>query len=426
MSAQRLIYNLFYPLALWGARVSSLFLPKMREAIRGRAGYQERWDALRASSRDASVWFHVASVGEFEQARPVISAIKQKHPDTPVIVTFSSPSGYHFWKKREKAEGGVIAFADYLPFDRARTMRYCLDAAKPRLLVFVKFDLWPNLIWEARARGVPVALIDATLSPSSQRLSKAGRWFYAALYGDISPILAISEEDAARFRESAPGHTRVEVCGDTRFDRVMERWNARARDVLPLADDGAMTLIAGSTWPPDEARLLPALTRLAREVPTLRAVIVPHEPLPSHVEPLRRWALDNGLSVRTTSEKGADLSARVVIVDTVGVLAEAYAHAQVAYVGGAFSTGVHSVIEPAIAGLPVVFGPRHDNSFEAVQLIERGAATTVDNEEETYAALKHYLTNEAARRDAGAAATTYVKSQLGATQKCMAALSAYL
>ncbi len=413
-----------YPVALMGARLSSLFLPKMREAIRGRSGYQERWSSLQASLREASIWFHVASVGEFEQARPVITAIKRTHPHTPVIVTFSSPSGYHFWKKREKAEGGVIAFADYLPFDRARTMRFCLECARPRLLVFVKFDLWPNLIWEARARGIPVALIDATLSPSSKRLSKIGRWFYASLYRAIDPILAISDEDAARF-SSARNGTAVAVCGDTRFDRVMERWNARARDVLALPDDGAITLIAGSTWPPDEARLLPALARLFREVPDLRVVIVPHEPTPVHIGPLRRWALENGLSVCTTSEKDAP-TARVVLVDTVGVLAEAYAHANVAYVGGAFSTGVHSVIEPAIAGLPVVFGPRHDNSFEAGQLLERGAATSVGNDEETYLALARYLTNDAVRREAGAAANAYVSSQLGATEKCMAALSSYL
>jgi len=426
MPAQRLLYNMMYPLALVGARISSLFLPKMREAIRGRSGYQERWRTLQASLREATVWFHVASVGEFEQARPVISAIRRSHPDIPVMVTFSSPSGYHFWKRREKAEGNVIHFVDYLPFDRARTMRFCLDAARPRLLVFVKFDLWPNLIWEARARDIPVALIDATLSPSSKRLSAAGRWFYGGLYLALNPILAISAEDAARFAHSAPAHHAIAMCGDTRFDRVMERWNARARDVLPLPDDGALTLIAGSTWPPDEARLLPALTRLVREVPDLRVIVVPHEPLPAHVSTLRQWALEQGLSVRTTSETTTDLSARVVIVDTVGVLAEAYAHAHVAYVGGAFSTGVHSVIEPAIAGLPVVFGPRHDNSFEAGQLIEHGAASSAGNEEEVYLALRRYLTDEPSRRAAGSAARTYVRSQLGATEKCMAALSAYL
>ena len=426
MNAARLLYNALYPAAIVGARASSLFLPKMREAIAGRDGYRARWAALRDSLTDRPVWFHVASVGEFEQARPVISAIRRSHPGIPVMVTFSSPSGYHFARKREKAEGGAIHFIDYLPFDHARVMRLCLECANPRLLVFVKFDLWPNLIWEARDRGVPVALIDATLSPSSQRVSAVGRWFYRSLYTSLNPILAISEEDAGRFRESSPGHNGVAVTGDTRFDRVMERWNARARDVLPLPDDDALTLIAGSTWPPDEARLLPALARIAREIPALRMVLVPHEPLPDHVAALRRWAGDNALSVRATSETHANSNPRALIVDTVGVLAEAYAHADLAFVGGAFSTGVHSVIEPAIAGLPVVFGPRHDNSFEAVQLLERGAARTVRDEDDTYAALNAWLTDGGARERAGLAARAYVESQLGATQKCMAALAAYL
>jgi 3-deoxy-D-manno-octulosonic-acid transferase len=422
----RILYRFFYPLVLVIARISSLFLPKMREVFAGRRGYRARWEALARSLSTRPVWFHVASVGEFEQARPVISAVRRFRPGTPVVVTFSSPSGYQFARRREASEGRIADFIDYLPFDRARTMRYCLDAAKPRLLVFVKFDLWPNLIWEATERNVPVTLIDATLSPSSKRFSKAGRWFYGPLYRAISPILAISDEDAARFAHSAPGHAGIAACGDTRFDRVMERWNARTHGVLPLPDDGALTLIAGSTWPPDEARILPALARLADEMPTLRMVLVPHEPHPEHVASLRRWAASAELIAATTSDTGTRLSARVLIVDTVGVLAEAYAHGHVAYVGGAFSTGVHSVIEPAIAGLPVVFGPKHDNSFEAIQLLARGAATSIRTPDEAYTALHRYLSDEASRTEAGRAARTYVESQLGATEKCMAALYSYL
>jgi 3-deoxy-D-manno-octulosonic-acid transferase len=155
-------------------------------------------------------------------------------------------------------------------------------------------------------------------------------------------------------------------------------------------------------------------------------VLVPHEPLPAHVSSLRRWAQATGLQARATSENIPDPSVRVVIVDTVGVLAEAYAHAHVAYVGGAFSTGVHSVIEPAIAGLPVVCGPRFDNSFEAVQLMAAGAATSVRDEAEAYTALRRYLSDPDERARAGAAARAYVESQLGATEKCMAALARYL
>lgn len=422
MDASRILYNALYPAALAGARAAAPFVPKLREAIAGRRGWRARWDALSRELPAPPVWFHVASVGEFEQARPLISAIERDHPGIPVILTFSSPSGYHFAKRREKVGTGAIAFIDYLPFDRAASMRHCLACARPRLLVMVKFDLWPNLIWEAADRGVPMALVDATLSPSSRRLSGPGRRFYGGLYRRLGHILAISDEDAARFAACAPGHPHIAVTGDTRFDRVLERWEKRPREVLALPSDGSVTLIAGSTWPPDEARLLPALARLMKEEPSLRAVLVPHEPLPSHLEPLQRWASGNGFSARTAGAGPVPPGTRVVIVDVVGVLAEAYAGADAAYVGGAFSTGVHSVIEPAIAALPVVFGPRHDNSFEAVQLVERGAAAAITDEAGAYEALRRFLFDPAARARAGGAARAYVESQLGATEKCMAAI----
>jgi 3-deoxy-D-manno-octulosonic-acid transferase len=426
MSALRLLYNALYPAALAGARAASLFLPKVREAIAGRSGYRERWEALARDLPAAPVWFHVASVGEFEQARPVISALERTRPGLPVVVTFSSPSGFHFARRKERVGAGAIRFIDYLPFDRAATMRFCLECARPRLLVLVKFDLWPNLIWEAGARRVPMALIDATLSPSSHRLSPLGRGLYRDLYARIDRILAISEDDAARFVRSVPGHAAISVAGDTRFDRVMERWETRSRDALALPGDGRLTLIAGSTWPPDEARLLPAVARLLREREDLRFVVVPHEPLPAHVDALRRWAAGEAFSVRAAGEGPVPPATRVVVVDAVGVLAEAYAHAHVAYVGGAFSTGVHSVIEPAIAALPVVFGPRHDNSFEASQLVARGAAASIRDAGEAYTQLRRFLFDAAARERAGRAARAYVESQLGATEKCMAALSRWL
>lgn len=425
--APRIAYNALVPVAVLGAHVAGHFLPKMREAIEGRRGFRGRWEALARELTAPPVWFHVASVGEFEQARPIISALEKARPDVPVVITFSSPSGYHFAKKRETVGSGSIRFIDYLPFDTIDHMRFCLERARPRLLVFVKFDVWPNLVWEANARGVPVALVDATLSASSGRLSWPARWLYRDVYRSIDAILAISDEDAMRFRASVPKHASVSVTGDTRFDRVMERWKQRGASAFTLPAGGP-TLIAGSTWPPDEERLLPALARLLREDARIRVVLVPHEPTPAHVGPLRRWAAESGLAARVASEApdaGGD-RARIVVVDVVGVLAEAYRFADVAYVGGAFTTGVHSVIEPAIAGVPVVFGPRHDNSFEAMQLVERGAARSIRTADEAYAALRAWLSDDAARASAGRAARAYVESQLGATEKCMAALAPYL
>ena len=424
MNVPRALYNLVFPAAGALAHASAWFLPKMREAMAGRRGYRERWEALRRDLPAQPVWFHVASVGEFEQARPVISALEQTRPDVPVVLTFSSPSGYHFARRKETVGTGSVRFIDYLPLDAAHTMRFCLDCVRPRALVLVKFDIWPNLVWEASDRGIPILLIDATLSASSRRLSIAGQWLYRDVYRRIDRILAISDDDARRFAKSVPGHGRIEVTGDTRFDRVMERWRVRRDGGLDLPNDGAPTLIAGSTWPPDEVRLLPAVARLLREHAALRFVVVPHEPTPGHVERLRRWAGNEGFTAATASAGVA--GARVVIVDVVGILAEAYRAAHVAYVGGGFTTGVHSVIEPAIAGIPVLFGPRHHNSFEALQLATRGGAVPIQTADDAHAALERYLTDEAARAAAGRAARAYVESQLGATETCMAALAPYL
>jgi 3-deoxy-D-manno-octulosonic-acid transferase len=427
MSFARVAYNAALPAALAGAHVAARFLPKMRAALDGRRGFQARWESLARELKAPPVWFHVSSVGEFEQARPLISALERGHPDIPVMITFSSPSGYHFAKKRETMQSGSIRFIDYLPFDTVAHMRFCLERTRPRLLVFVKFDLWPNLVWEADALDVPVVLVDATLSASSGRLSFPARWLYRDVYRKIDAILAISDEDARRFRASVPEHASVSVTGDTRFDRVMERWQMRSASAFALPAGGP-TLIAGSTWPPDDERLLPALARLLAEDARLRAVLVPHEPTPAHVAPLVRWAADSGFAARLASDGSlsAALDVRVVIVDVVGVLAEAYRFGDLAYVGGAFTTGIHSVIEPAIAGLPVVFGPRYDNSFEAMQLVECGAARSIRSTGEAYVALRAWLGDDGARAAAGRAARDYVESQLGATEKCMAALVQYL
>jgi len=426
MSARGL-YNAVLPVALVGARVSSLFLPKVREAIAGRRGFRDRWRRLRGLEQ-RPVWFHVSSVGEFEQARPLITLLGRHHPDIPVVLTFSSPSGYHFALRRETVgEGSNLVFIDYLPADTRDNMQFCLDCVNPRALVLVKFDLWPNLIWETRRRAVGILLVDATLSSSSRRLSAPARWLYRSVYTAIDRIVAISDADARRFSDAVPEHGAIEVAGDTRFDRVMERWEQRSSTPIEYDPGDGLVLIAGSTWPSDETHFLGAARRLLDGQPSLRLIIAPHEPERHRVAELERWARDAGFTVRTvTAGPGESEEARVLIIDTVGILAEAYRLGHIAYVGGSFSTGVHSVIEPAIAGLPVVFGPRHENSWEAMQLLERGGGFCARDSEEMASRLGALVDDAALRARSGEAASAYVASQLGASEKCMAVLETFL
>jgi len=292
-------------------------------------------------------------------------------------------------------------------------------------LVFVKFDLWPNLIWAAGSKSIPTVLIDGTLSETSKRVSGLARRFYRSVYENLDRIMAIGIEDAERFLETTPDHPAVTVTGDTRFDRVLERRRQQAPLEIGFARDNRITLIAGSTWPKDEARILPALAHTLDQHQNTRLVIAPHEPAADRVAGLETWAASNGFEVSRLS-RGAGPAQRVIIVDTVGILAELYAFCDVAYIGGSFSTGVHSVIEPAIMGIPVLFGPVHHNSLEARQLLKLGGGILVTDSDQAFNSFHELVQEPRKRQVMGTAARKYVESQLGATRRCLDTISEYL
>jgi 3-deoxy-D-manno-octulosonic-acid transferase len=430
-ASQKRIYNgIVLPAAYGALSLASLFHDKLKETFAARKKIRERWQSSGVTFRERPVWFHVASVGEYEQAKPVISRLGAERPEVPVALTFTSPSGYKFAQRKEQiGDGNNIRFMEYLPFDFATNARFCLAFLDPRLLVFVKFDIWPNLIWESSRRRIPCMLIDATLSSSSHRVSSIGKRFYRAVYSDLERILAISDQDAERFSECVPDHPGISVVGDTRFDRVMERKQLSGGSALHIDTRGRFVIIAGSTWPKDEAHLLPALARLAGRQRELLIIIAPHEPTPDRVASLLGWAAKSGLEAGTVSDRDAlsgDRVAQVLVVDTIGVLAEMYRFADVAYVGGSFSTGVHSVIEPAIMGLPTIFGPVHTNSFEAIELLRRSAAFEIDSAGTVHDKLALLLGDDTLIAEMGKNARAYVESQLGATDRCMKTLVEYL
>jgi 3-deoxy-D-manno-octulosonic-acid transferase len=428
----RAIYNgVMLPLAWSGVHAAAPFRKKLREAIGGRRHVRDRWRAAAETMGSRPVWFHVASVGEYEQARPLVTRLKMSHPEVPVAISVTSPSGYGYIGRKEKLDGkNNVKFVDYLPFDFEETVRFCLAALDPRLLVFVKFDIWPNLVWGAADRRIPVVLIDATLSETSKRYSGIGRLFYSAVYPRIDKILAISDADADRFRRCAPDHGAITVAGDTRFDRVMERKKDRSAAKPVIESNGRITVIAGSTWPKDEEHLLVPLARLAKEEPGVLIVIAPHEPSRQRIEELLAWTVSEGLTaVRLSELSGAPASAAdagIVFVDSVGALAELYEHCDVAYIGGSFSTGVHNVIEPAIMGIPVIFGPVNKNSFEAMELLRAEAAIEVSNADEMWSALVSVVRDGAKRKEMGERARRFVESKLGATDRCYEAIREYL
>ncbi|WP_309670674.1 glycosyltransferase N-terminal domain-containing protein [Gemmatimonas sp.] len=375
--------------------------------------------AVRSPSRPL-VWMHAPSVGEGLQGRPVAHRLRALHPELQLAYTFFSPSAEQF------ASSIGADITDYLPFDGRREADAMLDALQPTVLVFVKLDVWPMLVERATTRGIPVALLSATLAARSGRSGTSARLLLRDAYSALSGVGAIDQPNADRLLALGVRPEVLEVTGDTRFDQVWARAEGvdRQRPMLRSLVSARATLVAGSTWPADETVLLRAFASFVRDGDAAtrpRLIIAPHEPTVAHVAPILEWARMAGLSCALLAQAESDTTAAqsdVIVVDRIGVLGDLYALADVAFVGGGFHpAGLHSVIEPAAFGIPVLFGPGHDMSREAGLLIAAGGARVVGDASETAAALREWLSERPACAVAGAAALALVQRELGATER---------
>lgn len=412
-------YEVAARLAVAAAGIAPAGESKLLRTLRGRRGLTARYRAWASAHRDKArplLWTHAPSVGEGLQARPVLERLRRSRPNLQLAYTHFSPSAEAFAARLE------VDFHDYLPFDAAGATRAALDALQPSALVFSKVDVWPTLTREARARGVPVGLISATLAPDSSRRGGVAAAMLREAYTSLDAVGAIDPDDAERLAQLGVRRDVIEVTGDTRYDQVWARAIAvdRSSPLLAALSSPRPTLVAGSTWPADERVLLAAWGALRRELPNARLIIAPHEPTPAHLNPVERWAERAGLRHARLSAAAAS-TADVVVVDRVGVLGDLYALATVAFVGGGFhAAGLHSVVEPAAFGAPVIFGPRWRMSRDAGLLLEaKGAAA--ESEPGTLAArLREWLSSNEARRSAGDRAQSVVRFGLGAADRTVA------
>jgi 3-deoxy-D-manno-octulosonic-acid transferase len=395
---------------------------KLVATFAGRRGVLARFAAFRRDSARPLLWMHAPSVGEGLQARPVLDLMREYRPEVQLAYTYFSPSARSF------AAALDVDFNDVLPFDVASDMRAALRALSPTALVFSKLDVWPTLAREASRRGTRLGIVSATLAASSSRRFGLGGLLLREAYSRIDRVGAISTEDADRLVALGVPPRRVTVTGDTRYDQVWSRAGRVNRDgalLAPLRTD-RVTLVAGSTWPADEAVLLPAWSRVTSRRPGARLIIAPHEPTPAHLAPLERWAAGADLRVATLDSPSAP-DADVILVNRVGVLGDLYALADVAYVGGAFhAAGLHSVLEPAAFGAPVLFGPRHGAARDARLLIDADAAQSVEDAASLERALAHWMDIPTDREAAGRAARDVVHAGLGAAARSYALVSELL
>jgi 3-deoxy-D-manno-octulosonic-acid transferase len=388
-------------------------IPKLKTFAEARRNlFRELESRLRTVPEPACrLWVHASSVGEFEQARPVIAELKEKIPGLDVVVSFFSDSGYEARKNYPDATAVI-----YLPLDTPDNARKLVSLIKPDVFMLMRYDFWPNHLEAIKRSGAKMVLAAAALPPGSPYLKRGLKGLYRDLFSLFDGIFTIDVKDRNTFR-SEFGYMNAVKAGDPRFDQVYERQkksDERAAKLKPLFRDKTV-LVCGSTWEPDEAILVPAWLPLREK---LSLVLVPHKVDRPNIDRIMENLRAKNIPAVTISSMDAafDPGRQVLVVDQTGYLAELYAIASIAYVGGAFGVNVHNTIEPAVHGIPVLFGPKHGNSPEAAGLIEAGAATVVTDERELRESLQRFVTDPEHLKQAGTKAAAFVQSRLGATK----------
>lgn len=361
--------RLLYTIGIWfyglGIRIAALFNEKARQWVRGRKGLFSELERT-FSGKTGSVWVHCASLGEYEQAKPLIEKIKQEQPETKVLTTFFSPSGYAQAIKKPLAD-----YNFYLPLDLPRNARKFLDIVQPKTAVFVKYEYWYNFMQQLHQRSIPFYYISAIFRESQHFFKPCGRWFAKQL--QQATHFFVQTEKSKDLLENID-IKQVTVCGDTRFDRVKAiAAQVQPFDFMETFRQDKKIIVAGSTWGPDEQ----LLAQLLQSFPEYKLVVAPHEI--SRTPEVKQTFAAYKTALYSSKEECGLANAQVFTIDTIGILNRLYQYSTVSYVGGAFKTGLHNILEAAVYGKPIFFGPHYDHFNEAVQLVELKGAFSVNS-----------------------------------------------
>ena len=404
------LYDLGIRLYTWSIALASPFNAKAKAWSKGRKNWEGRLKEQMQSRTPAPlVWIHCASLGEFEQGRPVIEGLKERMPDHQILLTFFSPSGYELRKDYPLAD-----FIAYLPADTRSNAGKFLDLTQPELIIFVKYEFWINFLEESFRRDIPVLLVSALFRPG-QPFFRAWGKIFRKLLPRFERIFVQNESSAIMLKNL--GLENHVVAGDTRIDRVGQIADqAPSYPLLERFTEGHEVLIAGSTWPADEELLVPLINRSSVE--GYKYILAPHQIRESAIQRLEdEIELE---SIRYSRAEEADLhSARVLIIDNIGMLSSLYQYGHIAYIGGGFGAGIHNTLEPAAFGLPVIFGPKYEKFDEAVRLVKLGGAFPVTSSEELQSVFLKLAKSPEIYERASREARNFVKKNRGATQKIL-------
>jgi len=402
----RLIYNLAIHLLTFAIRLAALKNPKARLWVEGRKKLIRR---IRAEKEPAekTIWFHCASLGEFEQGRPLIEEVKRNFPDKKIVLTFFSPSGYEVRKNYPGAD-----YVYYLPADTPRNARNFIRTIHPEIAFFIKYEYWLNYLLELKKLGTPAYFVSCIFRPGQLFFKKRGVWYRNLLR--LVCHFFLQDEASGVLLESI-GIKDYSVCGDTRFDRVAHI--SEKVKPLPLVEEfleGGKALVAGSSWKAEEALLL----QYHRSHPTQKIIIVPHEVTAENIARIEKQFGANALCYSKATRQNVT-GKSILIVDAYGLLLSVYPYGKLAIIGGGFGAGIHNVLEAATFGLPVIFGPNYRRFREAVDLVDRKCAFSVLNIEEFNAVVNHLRNNPLLIDTLSQQSISYVREHIGATQKIM-------
>jgi 3-deoxy-D-manno-octulosonic-acid transferase len=406
------LYTIALHLYAFSVEIASFFKRKARMTRLG------QWHTNRILRKKINpglkyIWFHAASLGEFEQGRPVMEEIRSRYPQYKILLTFFSPSGYEVRKNYDGAD--VVC---YLPFDTPYKVNKFLNLAHPAIAIFIKYEFWLNYLSELNRRGIPTYLISAIFRKEQIFFKWYGKWYLRALH--YYDRLFVQDEASARLL-AGYGITNVSVCGDTRFDRVREvQRQARLIPVIEeFAGNGrALILVAGSTWPQDEELLIPYFNTH----PGMKLIIAPHEIHREHLMDIESQLKRPSIRLSETNEQSV-LNKDCLIIDSFGLLSSIYRYGDIAYIGGGFGKGIHNTLEAAVYGIPVLFGPKYHKFREAKELIAVGGGFSLAGEADFIRQVDRLAGHPELRRQIGRIIDDYMQHNSGVTENILREIS---
>ena len=398
------LYNLILLFASQVIQLLALFNPKMKLFVDGRKGVFEKIRE-KINPTDKTIWFHAASLGEYEQGLPVIEQIKIKYPEHKIVVTFFSPSGYEVRKNNTTADLTI-----YLPLDTKHNAQLFVELVHPEMVFFIKYEFWPNYLNELKKRTIKTYLISGIFRENQAFFKGYGGFYRNAL--NTFDYFFVQNENSKKLLQSI-GFTNVKISGDTRFDRVvsiLERDNSL--DFIEQFKDQKTTIVIGSSWLKDESLLVNYINSASAD---LKFIIAPHNIHKPEIDKLQ--TLITKKTILFSEKENQNLNEfQVFIIDTIGILTKIYSYADIAYVGGGFGNpGVHNILEPATFGVPIVIGPNYSHFAEATALVHQGGCVSISNQKELNEALDNLISNEDIQHEKGHICETFVQMNKGAT-----------